>query len=292
MSSFVREITLKSFSPDKTIHNSGFHLLSLVPPPSDLHDTPPRTFTDSPCFLPSELRLYSSVYLPLAVLTLLVLLVHKYCYPNRLRNDYSLPSHHFKAEREKLSRQNSSIDGSLTSPTSALPSGLRTPNPNTTSAAFRDVELTTFRASTHGATPIRPSFLPGDSDMMLPLLDGSTVGEDSPFTLSIATPKRIPFESKWAEPDDNHPRASRDESFSRNKHWSWSWTFVFRNRRRRMTLRLPDWAVKPSLVQRRPKTIGLIWWCAVVVPEILIGCGRAMWPALALWTILAWCTMR
>lgn len=74
----VREVTVKSFSPHKHIRNPGFHLLSLVPSGSIVDyqpDSAVRTFTDSPCFLPSQTAIYTSVYLPLCAITFLVLLV-------------------------------------------------------------------------------------------------------------------------------------------------------------------------------------------------------------------------
>lgn len=75
---FIREVTVKSFSPHKSISNPGFHLLSLVPPyavDEPLADSEPYTFTDSPCFLPSQSAIYTSVYLPLTILTFLILFI-------------------------------------------------------------------------------------------------------------------------------------------------------------------------------------------------------------------------
>lgn len=72
----VREVTLKAFSMAMGIHRPGFQLLSLIPPPTDanLLSLPHRTHADVPCFLPDQIQIYTARYLPLAVLSLLVLL--------------------------------------------------------------------------------------------------------------------------------------------------------------------------------------------------------------------------
>lgn len=76
---FVPEITLQSFSPVKELPTVGFHLLSLVPPIID-PDTAlvSPSIAHAPCFLASPMRVYTSVYLPMASLTFFALLVHRY----------------------------------------------------------------------------------------------------------------------------------------------------------------------------------------------------------------------
>ncbi|KAI0688030.1 Metallo-dependent phosphatase-like protein [Cytidiella melzeri] len=73
----VREVTVKSFSPYKHIRSPGFHLLSLVSPHSVVSQpaSSVHTFTDSPCFLPSQASIYMSVYIPLSLITLAALIV-------------------------------------------------------------------------------------------------------------------------------------------------------------------------------------------------------------------------
>lgn len=96
----VREVTVKSFSPDKGVHNPGFHLLSLVPPhsvvpSSDGHTT---TFADMPCFLPSHARIYGAVYPTWAIITIILLLIRRYtAHRNRPRQLSPLPSYQFES---------------------------------------------------------------------------------------------------------------------------------------------------------------------------------------------------
>jgi hypothetical protein len=69
----IREVTLKSFSSSAGIRRPGFQLLSLIPA-SDLYAEPPQvTIADRPCFLPDQLGVYTRVYLPLGILTVLFL---------------------------------------------------------------------------------------------------------------------------------------------------------------------------------------------------------------------------
>ncbi|WVQ75389.1 hypothetical protein IAR50_005009 [Cryptococcus sp. DSM 104548] len=68
----VKEVTIKSFSSSAGIRRPGLQLLSLVPPESPHppgNNLLPPTYADRPCFLPDQLGVYWSVYLPLAILT-------------------------------------------------------------------------------------------------------------------------------------------------------------------------------------------------------------------------------
>ncbi|KAG0700730.1 Metallo-dependent phosphatase-like protein [Suillus ampliporus] len=78
-STTVREITVKSFSMAMGIRRPGFQLLSLtstVPSFETLTQLPnsPPSLLDTPCFLPDQLGIYLSVYLPFIVLSVLSLL--------------------------------------------------------------------------------------------------------------------------------------------------------------------------------------------------------------------------
>lgn len=55
------------------IHRPGFQLLTLYPP-SSLPTPTESTLADAPCFLPNQLNTYVSVYIPLGVLSILILL--------------------------------------------------------------------------------------------------------------------------------------------------------------------------------------------------------------------------
>lgn len=67
----IREVTVKSLSMAMGIRQPGFQLLSLVPPSSN----PGSTFADSLCVLPDQLAIYLSVYIPLLLLSLFIVLV-------------------------------------------------------------------------------------------------------------------------------------------------------------------------------------------------------------------------
>ncbi|TFY73846.1 hypothetical protein EWM64_g10165, partial [Hericium alpestre] len=73
----VREVSIKSFSMAMGIHHPGFHLLSLLnPDPLQENPAEQRTFADRPCFLPDQIRVYLSLYAPLFIATLLLVLHH------------------------------------------------------------------------------------------------------------------------------------------------------------------------------------------------------------------------
>ncbi|KAI0356201.1 Metallo-dependent phosphatase [Trametes cingulata] len=68
----IPEITVKSFSMAMGIRRPGYQLLSLVPPSTSAEA---QTFAHIPCLLPDQLGIYLSVYVPLIVLTLAILLL-------------------------------------------------------------------------------------------------------------------------------------------------------------------------------------------------------------------------
>ncbi|KAI0633365.1 Metallo-dependent phosphatase-like protein [Trametes polyzona] len=67
----IPEITVKSFSMAMGVRRPGYQLLSLVPP-SPSPDA--QTIAHRPCLLPDQLGIYLSVYVPLIILSLAVLL--------------------------------------------------------------------------------------------------------------------------------------------------------------------------------------------------------------------------
>lgn len=73
----TREVTLKTFSSDLGIRRPGLQLLSLIPPPdvSTYQTLTYPTHADRPCFLPDQLGVYYRVYTPLAMITLVFLLI-------------------------------------------------------------------------------------------------------------------------------------------------------------------------------------------------------------------------
>ncbi|TFY65722.1 hypothetical protein EVG20_g5364 [Dentipellis fragilis] len=71
----VREISIKSFSMAMGIRRPGFHLLTLFnPDASTANPIEKATFADAACFLPDQVRIYIGFYLPLLVITILIVL--------------------------------------------------------------------------------------------------------------------------------------------------------------------------------------------------------------------------
>ncbi|KAI0915723.1 hypothetical protein AcV5_010470 [Taiwanofungus camphoratus] len=70
-SAHVKEVSVKSFSMAMGIREPGFQLLSLFPPSS----RPSTTVADIPCLLPDQLGIYLSIYVPLFIFSLSVLLL-------------------------------------------------------------------------------------------------------------------------------------------------------------------------------------------------------------------------
>ncbi|KIY49078.1 Metallo-dependent phosphatase [Fistulina hepatica ATCC 64428] len=87
-SSSVREVTVKSLSMAMGIKQPGFHLLSLDP--AGAYQEPPSvgSLAEVPCFLPDQVWIYLSVYVPLLLVTLVLLAVsHFYDRPaSSIRN--------------------------------------------------------------------------------------------------------------------------------------------------------------------------------------------------------------
>lgn len=69
----VREISVKSLSMAMGIKRPGFQLLSLVSPSrTENLDKDQKTFADFPCFLPDQISIYLSTYIPLLLVSLLI----------------------------------------------------------------------------------------------------------------------------------------------------------------------------------------------------------------------------
>ncbi|KAF9062451.1 Metallo-dependent phosphatase-like protein [Rhodocollybia butyracea] len=94
----VREVTVKSLSMAMGISKPGYHLLSLIPPGG-----PTFTHSDVPCLMPNQVGIYLSVYIPLALFSLFVVLIY-----NIVRGQYyqrwSLRSLHSKKESNGSAR--------------------------------------------------------------------------------------------------------------------------------------------------------------------------------------------
>ncbi|KAJ7780523.1 Metallo-dependent phosphatase-like protein [Mycena maculata] len=85
----AREVTVKSFSMAMGIRRPGFQLLSLVPPHS-MHGS--LSHADSLCLLPDQLGIYLSTYIPLLVLSLIIICIaniHRTCFRQQVKRQYT-----------------------------------------------------------------------------------------------------------------------------------------------------------------------------------------------------------
>ncbi|KAJ2914382.1 hypothetical protein MD484_g6022, partial [Candolleomyces efflorescens] len=73
----VREVTVKSLSMAMGIKRPGFQLLSLAPPelriPLEESDSSGPSYDDAPCLLPDQLGTYLHVYIPLLIISLIII---------------------------------------------------------------------------------------------------------------------------------------------------------------------------------------------------------------------------
>ncbi|KAF8893996.1 Metallo-dependent phosphatase-like protein [Infundibulicybe gibba] len=71
----VREISVKSLSMAMGIRRPGFQLLSLAPRKLWPTLTNGKTYQETPCFLPDQIGIYLSVYIPLLFISLCIILI-------------------------------------------------------------------------------------------------------------------------------------------------------------------------------------------------------------------------
>ncbi|KAJ6625485.1 hypothetical protein B0H10DRAFT_2161751 [Mycena sp. CBHHK59/15] len=267
----IREVTVKSFSLSNHIRRPGFQLISLVDP------TPTgKSFIDAPCLLPDPYGVYTALYMPFAIVTLLFLFVFN-TYRSRNLSSASLPP----ISLSPHSGAHTPLHPGAA--VCALPPSLRTP----TAAPGP-----TMRAASRPATPLAsPRLGPAmvfqhaedEEDALYPVQyavqrnghvsDGD--GEDRP------TRGEAPAASYFLPAPNLKPYAPPS--------WAWSWTFVFRGRRRRMTLSVPSCgSVRELAEQLAPggdanmmlRRRGVVW------STVVDGLG-ILWPTLFVWVVLA-----
>ncbi|KAJ7780516.1 hypothetical protein DFH07DRAFT_1055565 [Mycena maculata] len=290
----IREVTVKSFSMSNHIRWPGFQLISLVDP------TPAgKSFIDAPCTLPDPYRVYTSLYNPLALLTLVFLFIFNTYRARRLRNIVVPPL--------SLSSRSSPGAGSGShtplhpgpdvwspytppvpvSPRSALPSSLRTP---TASAPA-------MRAASRPASPL----LGPTPFHQHPAHAHEEEEEDTMYPTQYAVQRNGHVSDGEGEGEEWPARGRGDAAPSyflpgaprlnaKSHGWSWSWTFVFRGRRRRMTVSVPTWgSVRELAAQLAPgadadmvlRRRGIAW------STVIDGLG-ILWPTLFVWIACAW----
>ncbi|KAF7376273.1 Metallophos domain-containing protein [Mycena sanguinolenta] len=147
----IREVTVKSFSLSNHIRRPGFQLVSLVDP------TPVgKSIMDAPCLLPDPYSIYTSLYAPLAFLTLIALFVYNTYRSRRLRNIILPPASLSPLSNGSHTPLHPGHDvwspytpARPVSPRSSLPSQLRTPN-----AASNPTALAASRPETPLGSPL------------------------------------------------------------------------------------------------------------------------------------------
>ncbi|KAJ7045664.1 hypothetical protein C8F04DRAFT_1065636 [Mycena alexandri] len=283
----IREITVKSFSMSNHIRRPGFQLLSLIDPtPSG------KSFMDAPCLLPDPHGIYTSLYMPLAFLTLIFLFIFNSYRSRRLRS-LPLGSISLPPPNSGLAPLHPGADvwspytpTLPVSPRSTLPTSLRTPN-----AAAGP----TMRAASRPDTPLASPLLgppvifhhhqeEEEEDTLYPTQYAQRNG-------NVSDGEEWPARGDDPAPSYFLPAASGNnlkQAAPRGWAWAWSWTFVFRGRRRRMTVSVPSWNSLRELgaqlggdgdmVLRRR---GVAWSTA------RDGLG-ILWPTLSVWVLCAW----
>ncbi|KAH8119213.1 Metallo-dependent phosphatase-like protein [Phellopilus nigrolimitatus] len=263
---YVREVTVKSISMAMGIRRPGFQLLSLASP-SNLAPNQP-SFADSPCLLPDQLAIYLNCYLPLFVISLVVLGVSSF--------------------RKFRTRRHRSGILDVTPPLSARShpafgyseeSAWEPRTPTGVSQAGEPSPQSSLMATcAYPALPdgTRPKRLPGPDVPRLELLKLLGLRREFPAALVrgfaaapgmlsaapsgfAALPARLrvsghddDYYNGGNEDDDDDVdlMAPTDDSnyFSltsgrpgrrRPLAWAWTWTFVFRGRRRRVSVGVP-----------------------------------------------------
>ncbi|KAF9793237.1 hypothetical protein BJ322DRAFT_113506 [Thelephora terrestris] len=239
----IREVTVKSFSEARGIRRPGFQLLTVFQPSPALA----TTHLDMPCFLPNEHGIYYAVYLPLALVTVILLLICNIRQPRRYQ----------ASTIEDESTLNGS-EGSLPllSPLMLSPNlptsiqlNVRSPMPNSG---------TKFYSASHARlTPRTLSPLPSplasprsaalniedeDYDELYPTQYATRRDDRPPIFLTGVPPEfqrfqqesrvATPLSAKFPGPDRLLPRVTHRRAASTN----YTWSFVFGGRRRRIAI--------------------------------------------------------
>ncbi|CAL1707749.1 unnamed protein product [Somion occarium] len=301
----VREVTVKSFSPTKHIRYPGFHLLSVAYPSA----VPPhvRSFDDKPCLFPDHVHVYWDRYLPLAVLTVFILLISSYRQRRYPKHRSSLPSHSADALLDKGPYQWPPLDGDIvenlppyfatsnstfpTSPHDPFLPPLRTPTVSASSSHgnFRPTSTTpSLRASLYASSPIDSSFISSPTDTHF---DEHLLSSGPSFQM-INSPNESPLHIPSPYPLNKASSSGRQSMKMPWWKWSRSWTFVFRGRRRRMTITIPAiwrlltfWIPSHDVVGRRSSQ-------SLFVKILLTDIISVALPPFLLWTVLTLWTLR
>ncbi|EPQ57338.1 hypothetical protein GLOTRDRAFT_74064 [Gloeophyllum trabeum ATCC 11539] len=324
---FVREVTVKSFSLAKNIRHPGYHLLSVTYP--SFPSASQKTLADRPCQLPNPLALYSSVYTPLIFLSFIIIAASQ-VYFHRTKRGLRL--HHTSSPRLSISPVPfTDTDGSSLyalsqytpapesaiwspstpgmkqpSPRGVLPS-VRTPLSAPMALSARSLSAPVLRATQ--SRPGSPLLSPAHSQLMLPHADE----EDMMNNLSMEHAHTnghgslTPYEhSNYDEESDTEEAAyflpTTDSKSTRHRsagQRTWSWSFELLGRRRRMTLRVPT---APSALSTlgyvlsgeflgnvgRRKSLAARTRSEGIMWAVLLDAAVVAWSAAGFWIALNW----
>ncbi|KDQ57771.1 hypothetical protein JAAARDRAFT_275020 [Jaapia argillacea MUCL 33604] len=268
----VREVTVRSLSWVKDIERPGFHLLSVVTPPSSaiFSTTPVRTVADAPCTLPNQADIFSTTYIPLAIVSLILLFLYELILHRDDRRHfsagssrlsispvpYSTPNHDYSSGSFPVSPYPSAPESAVWSPESPVTIHSPVPHHSRTPSSTR-----IYRASqSRNATPLhsRPGS-PGHSKSSLMLEE-----DDMVLEMGSVLPDGFSRRDGGQLHDGDLGDDDKDSEYSHflpapaSKPWptegrrEYSWAFVCLGRTRRITL------CRPRLNEIIPMTLALL----------------------------------
>ena len=249
----IREVTVKTFSEAKGIRRPGFQLLTLFRPSPALA----TTHLDMPCFLPNAHGIYYTVYLPLALITVLLLLVCNVRQPRR-----------YQASTIEDETDGSSGTSPLSSPLlspnppASIQINVRSPMPNSASKFY---SASHARLTPRALSPLPSPFssprssafnIDDDYDELYPTQYATRKDDAPPVFLNGIPPEfqrfqpenrlLTPLSSKFPPPDQKRQLPSF--THRRAASLKYTWSFVFKGRRRRISL--------PIITPEHPRA-----WC-------------------------------
>ena len=299
----TREVTVKTFSEARGIRRPGFQLLTLFQPSPALT----TTHLDMPCFLPNAHGIYYTVYLPLALVTVLLLLICNIRQPRRYQ---------VSTIEDETVADGSAGASPLLSPlllTPHLPTSIqinvRSPVPNSASkyysASHAHSRLTPRMLSPLPSPLHSPRMsaldMDDDYDELYPAQYATRREDDPPVFLNGIPPEfqrfqpenraLTPLSTKFPMPDPRRelPRFTHRRAASLN----YTWSFVFGGRRRRLSIPILTWAhiwawcrgsVFFVLDLVRGRRVG----GANLARDMLMDCLSVFLAAGLTWSVLCW----
>lgn len=326
-SNSVREVTVKSFSLSTHITRPGFQLLSLVDP-AKLFKLRAQSLADRPCLLPDQDKIYTSVYFPSFVLTLLVMVVLQFrgrrrkslrslttLTPSPRSSGRNTPAMLVETDPVQLSATWSPFTPfTPKSPRTALPSYIRTPRSPSNSTTHLVASL-----------PGSPGPALSSPSTLLPPMPYSEEddGEDNDtmYPAQYAT-RRDPYnlhpreDDEWSNIRDEEdydmvhdsesmaqsvllspshqpefsctPSHSKHLTLPKSKAWNWSYTFVLRGRRRSISLSVPAWSSLVNLLDFLGFSKETSFGGRRRQRSVPGAVLSVLWPAIVVWIIINW----